>query len=133
MARFAIIDAGRVINHAEAESDFAELQGWIPSGESRIGDLWDGEVFTPAPPDPLPVPDSCTRRQGQRSLLEVGKLDEVEAAIAAISDPFQKRVAQVEYEAGTWERSNPFLMGMWSQLGGTDADLDDLFRKAVTF
>lgn len=133
MARFAIIDDGRVVNHAESSADFAESQGWIPSGDSRIGDLWDGEVFTPAPPDPLPVPDSCTRRQGQRALLEVGKLDEVEAAIEALSDPFQKRVAQVEYEAGTWERNSPFLIGMWSQLGGTEAELDDLFRHAQTF
>ena len=54
MARFAIIDAGRVINHAEADADFAATQGWIPAGESRIGDLWDGEVFTPAPPPSVP-------------------------------------------------------------------------------
>ena len=54
MARFAIIDAGRVINHAEADSDFAASQGWIPAGDSRIGDSWDGEVFTPALPEPLP-------------------------------------------------------------------------------
>lgn len=53
MARFAIIDAGRVTNHAEADADFAQSQGWIPAGESRIGDLWDGETFTPAPPAPL--------------------------------------------------------------------------------
>lgn len=54
MARFAIIDAGRVINHAEADSDFAASQGWITAGQSSIGDLWDGEVFTPAPPPPTP-------------------------------------------------------------------------------
>lgn len=47
MARFAIIDAGRVTNHAEADADFAASQGWIPAGDSRIGDLWDGVVFTP--------------------------------------------------------------------------------------
>lgn len=47
MARFAIIGAGRVINHAEADADFAAAQGWVPAGESRIGDLWDGETFTP--------------------------------------------------------------------------------------
>lgn len=51
MARFAIIDAGRVVNHAEADADFASSQGWIPAGVSRIGDLWDGEVFTPPPVD----------------------------------------------------------------------------------
>lgn len=47
MARFAIIDAGRVINHAEADAAFAASQGWIPAGNSRIGDLWDGEQFAP--------------------------------------------------------------------------------------
>lgn len=54
MARFAIIDAGRVINHAEADADFAASQGWVPAGESRIGDLWDGKAFTPAPTPPGP-------------------------------------------------------------------------------
>lgn len=54
MARFAILNEGVVINHAEAEPDFAALQGWIPAGDSRIGDLWDGEAFTPAPPAPEP-------------------------------------------------------------------------------
>lgn len=51
MARFAIIDAGRVVNHAEADEDFAASQGWIPAEDSRIGDLWDGSVFTPPPVD----------------------------------------------------------------------------------
>lgn len=49
MTRFAIIDAGRVINHAEAEAEFALSQGWIPAADSRIGDFWDGQKFTPAP------------------------------------------------------------------------------------
>lgn len=53
MARFAIIDAGRVTNHAEADADFAASQGWIPAGDSRIGDLWDGGVFTPPPAPPF--------------------------------------------------------------------------------
>ncbi|MHB8123990.1 MAG: DUF4376 domain-containing protein [Desulfuromonadaceae bacterium] len=46
MARFAIIDAGRVINHAEADADFAASQGWFPAGDSHIGDFWDGSVFS---------------------------------------------------------------------------------------
>lgn len=54
MTRYAIIVDGVVVNHAEAESDFAHLQGWIPAADSRIGDLWDGQVFTPAPPPPEP-------------------------------------------------------------------------------
>lgn len=114
----------------------------LPGEKSGNTRAWDGEAWQQVAdtdveqhPEPQPEapPHSCTRRQGQRALLEVGKLDAVESAIAAIPDALQKRIAQVEYEAGTWERSNPFLIGMWSQLGGTDAELDDLFRKAVTF
>ncbi len=54
MTRYAIIVDGVVVNHAEAESDFAHLQGWIPADDSRIGDFWDGDKFThpPAPPEP---------------------------------------------------------------------------------
>lgn len=54
MARFSIIDAGRVSNHAEADADFAQSQGWIPAADSRIGDFWDGQKFTPAPAPQVP-------------------------------------------------------------------------------
>lgn len=73
-----------------------------------------------------------TRRQGRLALLNVGKLDDVEAAIDAIEDPVQQRAAQIEYEADTWERSNPFLQQLWAQLGGTEQELDDLFRLGAT-
>ena len=55
MTRYAVIQSGVVINHALADGpDFASAQGWIPAGDSNIGDLWDGENFTPAPPAPEP-------------------------------------------------------------------------------
>ena len=133
MARFAIIDAGRVINHAEADEAFAQSQGWIPADESRIGDSWDGEVFTPAPPEPIPVPASCSRRQGLLALLAYGhRRADIEALIAAIPEEMEREAALIEYEAATWERANPFLQQMWAQLGGTPEQLDDLFRMAVT-
>jgi len=78
------------------------------------------------------TPERCSKRQGELALLEAGKLDAVEAAIAAISDPIAKRRAQIEYGADVWERSNPFLQSMWAALGGTPGELDDLFRLAVT-
>lgn len=90
----------------------------------------------PTPPEPQPqpepVPTSCARRQGRLALLGVGKLDLVESAIAAIEDPTERMAAQIEYEADTWERDNAFLQAMWAQLGGTEQQLDDLFREAVT-
>ncbi|MAO50041.1 MAG: hypothetical protein CML16_04060, partial [Pusillimonas sp.] len=84
-----------------------------------------------------PVPETVTRRQGRLALLqtphgEVTKLDAVEAAFESISDPMQKRAAMIEYDADTWERNNAFLQAMWAQLGGTESELDDLFRTAAT-
>lgn len=132
---YAIIEGGAVANMALA-AEALEPNWVLATADVAIGWLHDGTAFSPPPalePQPDPVPHSCTRRQGQRALLEAGKLDAVEAAIAAIPDALQKRIAQVEYEAGTWERRNPFLIGMWSQLGGTDEELDGLFRVAVNF
>lgn len=78
------------------------------------------------------IPKSCTRRQGRLALLTHGVLDDAEAAIAAITDPVHKRVAQIEYEADTWERDSPFLQQLWVQLGGTPQTLDEAFVLAVT-
>ena len=56
MARFAVIKDGVVVNHALADdADFAAEQGWVPAADAAMGDLWDGEVFTPAPPAPEPT------------------------------------------------------------------------------
>lgn len=78
------------------------------------------------------IPKSCTRRQGQLALLTHGVLDDAEAAIAAITDPVQRREAQIEYEADTWERDNQFLQQLWAELGGTPQSLDEAFALAVT-
>ncbi len=130
---YAIIEGGLVANMALAVAPLAE--NWVLAAAGvGIGWLYEGGAFGPPPapePDPDPVPHSCTRRQGQRALLVHGRLDDVEAAIAAISDPLERRDAQIEYEAGTWERGNPFVQAMWAQLGGTPEQLDDLFRMAV--
>lgn len=98
------------------------------------GCFWRGTAWevVDAQPDPGPVPAQVTRRQGRLALLQAGKLAQVEAALAAITDPTEKMAAQIEYEADTWERGNAFLQGMWAQLGGTESQLDDLFRLAVT-
>lgn len=131
---YAIIAGGVVANMALAGEPLDE--NWVlPAAGVGIGWLYDGGAFSPPPaPEPQPdtVPHSCTRRQGQRALLVHGYLDDVEAAIAAIADPLERRDAQIEYEAHTWERGNPFVQAMWAQLGGTPEQLDDLFRMAVT-
>ena len=82
---------------------------------------------------PQPVPASCTRRQGLLALLSFGfKRADIEAQIAAIADETEREEAQIEYEANVWERANPRLQQMWAALGGEPAQLDDLYRLAVT-
>lgn len=86
--------------------------------------------IVPMQPDPEAIPDSVTRRQGRLALLEIGKLSDVENAIASIVDPAERMAAEIEYDADTWERSNLFLQAIWQQLGGTEQELDDLFILA---
>ena len=81
---------------------------------------------------PKPPVSAVTRRQGRLALLEVGRLADVENLIASIPDPVERRAAEIEYEADTWERENAFLQAMWAQLGGTESELDDLFALAAT-
>lgn len=50
MARYTIINDGKVTNFAEASADFAASQGWILSGGEAHGDLWDGTKFSKPPP-----------------------------------------------------------------------------------
>ena len=132
MARFAIIENNKVINHAEADADFAESMGWIPAADSRIGDTWDGEAFTPAPPAPTPVPRSVTMRQARLALLSAGLLDDIDAAINALPSP-QKEAARIEWEySQEVQRHNGFVSILAPSLGLTEAQIDTLFIQAKT-
>lgn len=74
------------------------------------------------------VPESVTIRQAKLALLQVGLLDDVEAAING-SD----RAVQIEWEYATeFRRDWPALLAMKPALGLTDAQVDDLFRLAAT-
>ena len=53
MSRYAVIEAGVVVNHAASSAEFAFTRGWIPAGDSRIGDHYDPVTgYTHAPPSP---------------------------------------------------------------------------------
>lgn len=130
MARFSIIDAGRVVNHAEAEADYAAAQGWVPALDSRIGDLWDGEVFVPAPPAPPVVPPSVTMRQARLALLGAGLLDDIDAAINALPSP-QKEAARIQWEySQEVQRHHGLVASLAPILGLTEAQTDALFLVA---
>ena len=138
MKTYARIQNGVVAEIFETDGDIAQMfhpsLTWVEcSSTVEPGYVYaNGEFGKPEPAEsPSEVPLLVTRRQGRLALLEVGKLDEVEIGIDAITDPTEKRAAQIEYEADTWERNNAFLQAMWAQLGGTKAQLDDLFTLAA--
>lgn len=83
-------------------------------------------AFEPIPPGP--VPDEVKRIQGRRALRLAGKLDAAEAAVAGAS----VEVKDYWADTGIFRRDNALLIALWHGLGGTDDQLDDLFRLAAT-
>lgn len=72
------------------------------------------------------VPPSVSMRQARLALLQAGKLDAVNAVVAA-ADP----ATQLSWEySATVERANPIIAALAEGLGMTSADLDNLFRAA---
>lgn len=133
--RAHVIDGGVVINSVLVDAldglpgvvlIDADLHG------GGIGWRWDGVTLTPPPDQPQVVPASVTMRQARLALLAAGLLDDVDAAIAAIPDPVQRKAAQIEWEYATEvRRESPMLAMLAPALGLDDAALDDLFRRAA--
>lgn len=77
------------------------------------------------------VPSSVTMRQARLALLGAGKLDDVEAAIAALPEP-QKTAAAIEWEySNEVQRLNGFVSQLAPLLGMTEAEIDSLFIQAA--
>lgn len=75
------------------------------------------------------IPNSVTMRQARLALLSVGKLAQVNAAIAAIPDATQRAAAEIEWEyAQTVDRDSPFVQMLGTALA---LDLDALFTAAA--
>lgn len=110
----------------------------VITGEISQRELTPEEIAALPGPQPAPVPQSVSGRQGQKALLRTpygedsNMLAAVKALIAAIPDDFAREDAELDFNAATWERSNPTLQVMWAQLGGTEQQLDELFMLAAT-
>lgn len=91
----------------------------------------EAEILPYAAP-PLPIPKIVTMRQARLALLSIGRLADVEAAIASMSEP-DKTAATIEWEySQTVERDRPFVTALAGLLSLTETDLDDLFTLAAT-
>ena len=110
---------------------------WIPNDPANTDRAtfaaWLAEGNTPEPADPIVpvVPQSVTPRQARLALLQIGKLDAVSAALAAMPDPAQRTAAQIEWEYATViERNSPLVTSLAAGLGLTATDIDALFETA---
>jgi hypothetical protein len=86
--------------------------------------------FVPEPvaPPPPQVPVSVWMRQARLALLSIGKLEDVEAAIAQAG-----AAAQIEWEyAHEVRRDAGLVIGIGAALGLTEAEIDALFIHAST-
>jgi hypothetical protein len=101
----------------EASRAYAVSRRGVISATSAFEDI-------PAPP----VPQEVTRVQGRIALKRAGKFAAAEsAATNAGGEP-------EEYWLSTdrFRRDNETLIALWHGIGGTDAELDALFREAAT-
>ena len=111
-------------------ADVAQYGGDLELWESLLAEV-EAARKPPEPPPPPPVPRSVTMRQARLALLAVGKLDDVDAAIAMISDPLSRKVAQIEWEySSTVNRDHQWVQQLAQALGFTDDQLDSLFVAA---
>jgi hypothetical protein len=131
MMRTAVIQNGVVQNIIVAGPDFV-IHGAVliavGSDPVEIGDIYDGENFIPAPPQPAPVPTSVTPLQMRKALRAAGLKPAMDAMLATLPEEV---VEEWEYALAI-ERQNPLLQGAAAQLGMTSAQVDDLFRLAAT-
>lgn len=102
-----------------------------------------GDQLPPEPPAADPVPESVTKRQLYRGLMQVGWLGatmpQIEAAVNAMlsqmPDP-PRETARVEFfTSRDFLRANPLLVAAFKSppLSKTDAQIDEFFRLCDSF
>lgn len=104
----------------------------IMAEAERLGGTVVDAADLPEHLEPVVVPERITRRQGRLALLQAGHLADVEAAMAALADPIERMAAQIEYEAETWERSNPWIERTGAAVGLSAEQIDELFIRAAS-
>jgi len=109
---------------------------------------WLAEGNQPEPyiPPPPPVPQSITRRQCAIELRERNLITPLEALnmtktatppamIQSLFDQMTETdqiIAETDFAADTYLRTNPLLNQIMTQSGATEEDIDDFFRQAET-
>ena len=84
--------------------------------------------------NPPEVLSPITKRQLRLTLVRNGiSLETVEAAIASMPEGLEKEEAKIEWaDASTFNRNHPTLLLIAAALGLTEAQVDAMWREAVT-
>ena len=125
--RIEIMDGDTVINTIVTTTEFAEQHH---PGKWRLAEVQD------VPAEPAPArPTVCSPAQGLVALFAIKQITEsdVNATIAAITDPVARYASQVAFARATeWRRDSASIQQLAALLGLTESDLDALFEFAVT-
>ena len=74
-----------------------------------------------------------TRRQFRLALLDVGLLDDLEAAISNIEDTTEKRRIEIEYtESDKFARTSESVKTMFTLINQTEEQINTMWEKALT-
>ena len=125
--RIEIMDGDTVSNTILATPEIAEQQH---PGKWRLAEVQD----VPTPPTPA-TPTVCSPAQGLVALFAIKQITEsdVNATIAAITDPVARYTSQVAFARATeWRRDSASIQQLAALLGLTESELDALFEFAVT-
>ena len=122
-----IMDGHAVVNTIVADEVTAEA---LHPGAWRVADRQDAPTTqTPA------TPTVCSPAQGLVALYAIKQITEsdVNATIAAITDPVARYTSQVAFARATeWRRDSASMQQLATLLELTESDLDALFAFAVT-
>lgn len=125
-------DEAGAFTGAEIEHD--ELKP-IPKGwthkEPVAGRYFGGSSWSMISAKQEPVPAKITVRQARQWMIQSGLFADVEAAIAAITDPTEQAVMRNYWEySADFERGHPLLISLADALSMTSGQLDQAFREA---
>ena len=124
--RIEIMDGDTVTNTIIATPEFAEQ---LHPGKWRLAEVQDA-LTAPTPA----TPSVCSPAQGLVALFAIKQITEsdVNATIAAITDPVARYTSQVAFARATeWKRDSASIQQLATLLGLTESDLDALFEFAV--
>lgn len=96
-------------------------------GASTVADVAGGDFPGPS----IPVPQEVPKWAAEIALIDAGKIDAVEAVIAAITPIAQRRKVEVLWnKRPTINRNSQLIAALKGGVPLTDTEIDDLFRAA---